>query len=151
MRMSRHVRGSLIALSLALGLTVASAAVAAPKDDPVVVKVSQSANDLHSVFMALKLATATAQRGHPTTLFVNLEAVRLFLKSQPGNLRWGTMDTTFSDLLTSFKKAGGQVLVCPHCAKAAGIEANQLAHGAKLASETEVAELFSSAGKVIDY
>ncbi len=149
--MSLKVGSYLIAVSLALTLSTAGEAVAAPKDDPVVVKVSQSANDLHSVFMALKLATATAKRGHPTTLFVNLEAVRLFVTSQPSKLRWGTMDISFSDLLDAFRKAGGQILVCPHCAKAAGINAKQLAHGAKIASEDQVAELFSSAGKVIDY
>lgn len=149
--MSTWSRALLFCSAIALSFSASADVSAAPKDDPVVVKVSQATNDLHSVFMAVKLATVTARRGHPTTLFVNLEAVRLFVKSQPAELRWGTMESSLSDMLDAYAKAGGKILVCPHCAKAAGIDAKQLAHGARLASADQVGDLFSAAGKVIDY
>jgi sulfur relay (sulfurtransferase) complex TusBCD TusD component (DsrE family) len=43
------------------------------------------------------------------------------------------------------------VLLCPHCAQAAGITAKDLRKGAVIGTDEAVAEAFVSASKVIDY
>ena len=49
-------------------------------------------------------------------------------------------------------KAGGKVLVCPHCAEVAGITAQNLRPGAHLAKNLgELADAVLAADKILDY
>jgi sulfur relay (sulfurtransferase) complex TusBCD TusD component (DsrE family) len=55
-------------------------------------------------------------------------------------------------LLQNYVEAGGKVLLCPHCAQAAGLSDSMLLSEAKIAKgPEEVARLFLNADKVIDY
>ena len=47
--------------------------------------------------------------------------------------------------------AGGAVVVCAHCAEAAGLGAGQLRQGARNGTDEQVREIFLTADKVIDY
>jgi len=49
-------------------------------------------------------------------------------------------------------KGGGKVLVCPHCAMAAGVDPKQLRAGTTIAKdEGEIADLLLAAERIIDY
>lgn len=43
------------------------------------------------------------------------------------------------------------MLVCPHCAEYAGITANSLRPGSRIAKEAELAKTILDADKVVDY
>ncbi len=124
-----------------------------PKAEPKasVVTLVHGTDELHPVMMALKVGTALVERGETVTLFLQVEAVRLAGEDQPLDLRWGSSAVTLGDRLSAFVDAGGTVLVCPHCAAAAGLEADDLREWATLATEEQVAEMFAAADKVIDY
>ena len=58
---------------------------------------------------------------------------------------------TLEDLYTSFVKAGGKVLVCPHCAAFAGCELKQLRDGAKTTAMNDMVTVLLDADLVLDY
>lgn len=116
----------------------------------VVVHLSHYTDDLHAAFMALKLATAMQQKGVQTTLVLDLEGVRLASAQQPQDLRWGTSGD-IAGHYDAFVKAGGKILVCPHCAQAAGVDAKTLRSGAQVVKEEELAAALLAADKILDY
>jgi predicted peroxiredoxin len=85
-------------------------------------------------------------------LVLTLEGVRIADKNQPLNLRWGSSPMTLAQLYEQFVAAGGKVMVCPVCAEAVGISANDLRSGAQLAQENQdIANLILAADKVVDF
>jgi predicted peroxiredoxin len=139
------------ALALAVAGSTATAAEAeAPAAQKIVVHLGHYSDDLHAVHMALGLAGSLRKAGADVTLFLDLEGVRLADARVPQDLRWG-QGGPMSEGYDAFVAAGGQVLICPHCAHAAGLEAAHLRKGARIASDDEVTQLFLAADKVIDY
>ncbi|MDJ0867936.1 MAG: signal peptide-domain containing protein [Myxococcota bacterium] len=116
----------------------------------IVVHLSHYTDNLHAVSMALSLSSNLQEGGASVTLFLDLEGVRLADARSPKDLRWGTGPSVF-ERLDSFLKAGGSVLLCGHCASAAGIDATKLREGARIGTDAEVREAFLGAQKVIDY
>ncbi len=114
----------------------------------VVIHLSNYTNDLHSVNMALKLGHMLSEAGSSVTLFVDLEGVRLVDKHQPQNLTWGAGES-IETLYNQFISAGGSVLVCPHCAKAAGV--TEVRKGAVIADKDSLMKAITSADKILDY
>ena len=118
--------------------------------EKVVVHLSQFGNDLHAVSMALKLGTVMQKAGSQVTLFVDLEGVRVADIRQPQSLRWGT-GAPVEELYNGFVDAGGRVLVCPHCAAAAGLEKGSLRKGATIGTTECITNTLSEATKILDY
>ncbi|MDW3094614.1 MAG: DsrE family protein [Gammaproteobacteria bacterium] len=114
----------------------------------IVIHLSNYTNDLHSVNMALKIGHLLSKSGESVTLFLDLEGVRLVDKNQPQDLTWGNGDSVMS-LYNQFITAGGKVLVCPHCAKAAGV--SDIRDGAKLANSDSLLKVMVDADKILDY
>jgi hypothetical protein len=56
-----------------------------------------------------------------------------------------------AELYDRFVKAGGRVLVCPHCAEHLGIAEGALCEGAKLGTDETIASAMMAADKVVDY
>lgn len=135
---------------LALPFAAIPAGAEHHEGESVVVHLSHFSNDLHAVNMALKLGTVLQKSGSRVTLFVDLEGVRLADSRQPLNLRWGETKP-IEELYKDFIGAGGKILVCPHCAAAAGIEASALRKGAELGTEATIAKLLGGAAKILDY
>jgi predicted peroxiredoxin len=119
-------------------------------DQVIVVQLKHFTDDLHAAAMALKLAEGMSSRGADVTMFLNLEAVRLADKRQPQDLKWGT-GPSMSELYGRFVESGGKVLVCPHCAHAAGLTADSLRDGARIGEEGETVTLMLDADKLLDY
>jgi predicted peroxiredoxin len=130
-----------------------SSARGAPPADKqkVVIHLKHFTNDLHAAFMALKVANWMQAKGAQVTLFVDLEGARLADERQSLNVRWGHGADPLSKYYDSFVKGGGNVLVCPHCAEAAGLDKKSLRKGATIGSEAEIADSLLAADKIMDY
>lgn len=144
--------GALGALTLLVPPTVPDArAEAAASPQRVVVHLSHATDDLHAAFMAVKLGLAMQEKGAQVTLLVDLEGVRIADTRQPNDLVWGHGEA-LSTYYDAFVKAGGKVLVCPHCAAAAGLDAKSLRPGAQIAKDPgELAAVLLAADRILDY
>ena len=114
----------------------------------IVIHLSNYTNDLHSVNMALKIGHMLSKSGESVTLFLDLEGVRLADKNQPQDLAWGSGDSIMS-LYNQYISSGGKVLVCPHCAKAAGV--SDIRDGAEIANSDSLLKVMVDADKILDY
>ena len=138
-------------VALDLGIQGRESTAQEASSKKVVVHLSHFTDSLHYPFMALKVADAMQQRGAQVTLFLDIEGARLANKRENLQVRWGAHDTTLGDLYDRFVKAGGHVLVCPHCAEHFGIDEGTLREGAKLGTDDTIASVMMAADKVVDY
>ncbi|MGH0033994.1 MAG: DsrE family protein [Myxococcota bacterium] len=129
---------------------IAAPIAAAADSEPVIVHLGHFTDDLHAASMALGIANMLQKGGSAVTLFLDREGVRLADSRVPQDLRWGKA-RPIADAYSGFVKAGGTVLLCSHCAEAAGIDESHLRQGARLGSDESVAAAFAAATKVIDY
>jgi predicted peroxiredoxin len=117
----------------------------------VVVHLSHYTDDLHAVQMALTVANSLRSQGAGVTLLLDQEGARAADKRQPVGLRWG-LSGSFDEAYDAFVKAGGKVLVCPHCAAVVDLEERVLRPGAAIADdEAEFTAVILGADKVVDY
>lgn len=152
------MKRSLAALGVVLAITGAptwfgdSAAAQEQKQAQknVVVHLSRFTNDLHAAAMALKLAKGLRDKGAQVTLVLDLEGVRLADGRQPLDLRWG-QGPPAAELYDAFVKAGGAVVVCPHCAAAVGLEEKGLRPGSRMSTEDGLAATLLAADTILDY
>jgi sulfur relay (sulfurtransferase) complex TusBCD TusD component (DsrE family) len=149
------------AFAFAIALATATAtpsALAAHSDQhaveetqSVVIHLSHFTNDLHAAFMALNIGTMLLESGQAdVTLFLDLEGVRLADARSRSDLAWGDSGG-IGETYDGFVAAGGAVMVCPHCAEQASVDADNLREGAQMATREGIAAMFLSADKVIDY
>lgn len=127
---------------------------ASPGDgQKIVVHLSKYTNDLHAAFMAFKLADAMQQQGARVTVLVDLEGVRIADKRNPLEMRWGSNPATLAEVYDTFINGGGRVILCPHCAAAAGVDGNALRDGAMIGvpDEQTIPKLLVEADKILDY
>ncbi len=149
--MNRRHPATSLALAAMLLLSLPSIALADATAAKLVVHIGHATDDLHAASMGLSLARMLQKKGAGVTVFLDREGVRLADDDLPRSLGWGQKAEPVADILADFVKAGGRVLLCPHCAEMAGIVKDDLVEGARIAIADEVAELFLSADKVIDY
>lgn len=151
------MKQSLLAIGFALMTTAVAVNQGLASDDDApataaqtVVHLTHYTDNLHAAVMAFKLATAIQQSDGKVVLFLDLEGVRAADRRQPSDLGWGHSGdlTSYYD---GFVKKGGTVLVCPHCAKAAGLSEAELREGARISTEQEVAATLSSSDRILDY
>ena len=116
----------------------------------IVVHIGDFTNDLHSTFMGLSLATNLQKAGADVTVFLDREGVRLADTGERGDLTWGDSGGV-SEAFSGFSAAGGEILLCPHCAELAGMSEGDTRRGSRMATQDEVVALFLDADKVIDF
>ncbi len=133
--------------------SVSFAANSERSSQKVFMKLDKGTNDLHAVLMALKLSENLIAKGAKVTLFLNLEAVRIADKRHPLDLSWGLSGGHSAiSLFESIISKGAVVLVCPMCAKNAGIEGKDLRKGAKIPdSFDEISSAILEADKTLNY
>jgi predicted peroxiredoxin len=96
-----------------------------------VVHLSHFGDNMHATIMALELGRAVQKRKATVVLFLDQEGVRLADKRQTQDLRWGNSEP-LSTYFNAFVKEHGKIIVCPHCAAAAGLDGSILRDSAKL-------------------
>jgi predicted peroxiredoxin len=139
-----------LAMLSALGLSLRPASAQATAKQKVVVHLTHYTDQLHAAKMAVHLAHVMQSMGAEVTLLLDVEGVRLASTKEPQNLIWGKGDP-ISVEYAAFVKAGGRVLVCPHCAEYAGITERDLRPGAHIGKDGELAKTILAADKVLDY
>lgn len=116
------------------------------------VHLSQYGSEHHAVIMALQAARAVQKAGGSVTLLLDVNGVRLADARVPLEAsRHGSSDMNVRELYDAFVKAGGQILVCAHCAALAGIDAANLRPGARMARGEDVGKAIQSSNQIIDY
>jgi predicted peroxiredoxin len=117
----------------------------------IVVRLGHYTDDLHAAGMAVGFAKTMQERGQKVTLMLTLEGVRLADTRTPQDLKWGHGDV-LSKAYDGLIQAGGEVIVCPHCAAAAGIDEKSLRPGARFGKEgNDLVDVLIAADKVIDF
>jgi predicted peroxiredoxin len=116
-----------------------------------VVHLSHFTDDLHRAFMAVKIANMMQAGGVQTTMFLDIEGARIADTRQSLEMRWGPSQTTLAEYYAKFTAAGGKVVVCPHCATAAGLNSQSVRKGAEIGTEEQLAQIFLAADKIMDY
>ncbi|MEN3280352.1 MAG: hypothetical protein V7607_1492 [Solirubrobacteraceae bacterium] len=105
----------------------------------VVVNLATGHEDADRVTVAFLVATAAVQRGWPVAMFTTKEAVRLGL---PGYARAieSAGAPPVAKLFDQFLESGGQLLLCPVCFNARGLDEEAIVPGARLAGATPLWE-----------
>ncbi len=143
------------AVIAAIGIVVLSEpnppSVQAKARQKIVVHLSHYSDSSHSALMAVHFAQYLQEHGSDVTLMLDVEGARLADQRQVQNPATG-MNAQISAYYDGFVKAGGKVLVCPHCAEAAGLTAQNLRPGARLGKDMgELADVILVADKTLDY
>lgn len=114
------------ALFVFLVLMATLAALPARAADPLFVNLTS--NDSHRAQMALMFSQKVLEAGHPVTVFLNVDAVKIAArKSGPHKDNQA--------LLSALVKGGATVLACPHCVEHAGMKSVDLIDGVKLGTQ----------------
>jgi len=117
----------------------------------IVVHLSHYTDSSHAALMAVHFAQYLQEHGADVTLLLDVDGVHLADQRQVQSAATGT-DAQISTYYDGFVKAGGKVLVCPHCAKIAGLTAQDLRPGAHLGKDLgELADVLLAADKTLDY
>jgi len=108
-------------------------------NNKVVVNLATGLEDPERVTVAFLVGGAAAERGHQVAMFLTKEAVRLAVP--------GMADATACEgcpplarLFEQYTENGGELLVCPICAKARGVGEDLLVGNARLAGATPLWE-----------
>jgi predicted peroxiredoxin len=89
-------------------------------------------SDGHRGTMGLTFSSKQQERGHPLTVFLNDEAVRIAAKSNAQKFK------SEQELIAAILAKGGTVIVCPMCMKHYGVAKEDLIPGVKI-SNPEIA------------
>jgi len=131
--------GRWIAALLAAFL-LSGAALAA---DPLFVNLTS--DDGHRAHMAIAFSQTALEAGHPVTIFLNVDAVKIAAtkaRKQQHN----------REMLEKFMKSGGKVLACPHCVEHAKLEEADLIEGVQIGKyEITQEALFAPGGRSLSW
>ena len=105
----------------------------------VVVNLATGHEDADRVTVAFLVATAAVERGRPVAMFATKEAVRLGLPGYAQAIQSAEAPPV-ARLFEQFIGGGGELLVCPICFTARGLDEQQLVPGARLAGATPLWE-----------
>ncbi len=93
--------------------------------------VNMTTGDSWRGWMGLHFAHATLRMGHPVTVFLNLDAVKL--ASMTGEQeKKPSMQRVPRDILADFIKDGGVVLMCGPCMQEFGLKPDDLVPGTRM-------------------
>lgn len=131
-----RLRRFLLYLATVTALAIASAPVAAgPESEPLFVNLLSGPTS-HRTDMAMAFAENVLKRGHPVTVFLNDEGVKVASKS-------GTEAARGREALGKLIQGGATVIACPHCMQHYGVKESDLVEGVKLGNpELTQGELF---------
>jgi predicted peroxiredoxin len=82
-------------------------------------------------WMGLHFAHSTMKMGHPVTVFLNLDAVKLAAKSGEQEKR-PSMQRIPRDIIADFIRDGGTVLMCGPCMQEFGLKLDDLLPGVQM-------------------
>jgi predicted peroxiredoxin len=105
----------------------------------VVVNLATGHEDADRVTVAFLIATAALERGRPVVLFTTKEAVRLGLPGYAQAIESAGAPPV-ARLFDQFFERGGELLLCPICFNARGLDEQAIVPGARLGGATPLWE-----------
>jgi len=105
-------------------------------------------NELESATVSMIVAGAAAAMEAETAVFLTCDAVRLATKGGMDGLQQEGYPT-LSDLQDAFAENGGQLWVCPVCAAARGITADDLVENAEIAGAARTIGFVDDGAKLL--
>jgi predicted peroxiredoxin len=104
-----------------------------------VINLATGLEDAERVIVAFLVATAALEKGKQVAMFLTKEAVRLAL---PGFAAGVACEgcPPLTRLFEQYAQGGGELLVCPICFNARGLEGSGLVSNARLAGATPLWE-----------
>jgi predicted peroxiredoxin len=103
------------------------------------VSLTTGLEDPEKVTVALLVAVGAAESGRPTLMFLTKEAVRLSTEG----IALGTACEgcpSIPDLMKRFNAAGGELMSCPICFNAKGLDEDKLISNARLGGTVQMWE-----------
>ena len=141
----------LVGIAVVFGIGYASASGQTAPKQKIVIHLSQYSFGSHAALMAVHFARHLQENGSDVTLLLDVDGVRLADQRHMDVTATGT-NAEIATHYDAFVKAGGKVLVCPHCAGSSGLTAQYLRPGARIGKNLgELAEVFLAADKTLDY
>ena len=118
--------------------------------EKVLVNLATGLEDAERVAVAFLVATAAVDQGKQVAIWCTKEAVRLAL---PGHARGAACDgcPPLERLFQQFADGGGELLICPICVKARGVDESGFVAHARLAGATPMLEWAGDAARVFSY
>lgn len=103
--------------------------------DKVVINLATGLEDAERVMAAFLVGGAAAEKGKQVTMFLTKDAVRLAL---PDEAKGAACDNCppLERLFEQYAQAGGELLACPICITARGLEGATLVENARVAGAT---------------
>lgn len=122
-----------------------------PSEPGAPVFVNLTSDDDWRAGMALTWTRKAMRRGHPATVWLNVEAVRIAVKGIPHPIH--TMqDKSAQEMVQDIIADGGTVLVCGGCLKRAGFNRGDLIDGVQMGHPDKVMPaMFDPATKVVSW
>jgi predicted peroxiredoxin len=105
----------------------------------VVVNLATGHEDADRVTLAFLVATAALERGRPVVMFTSKEAVRLALPGYADAIESAGAPPV-SRLFDQFLERGGELMLCPVCFKARGLDEQAIITGDRVAGATPLWE-----------
>lgn len=93
--------------------------------------VNMTTGDTWRGWMGLHFAHATLKMGHPVTVFLNLDGVKLASKTGEQDKK-DSMRRIPRDIIADFIKEGGVVLMCGPCLQEFGLKPDDLVPGVRM-------------------
>ena len=108
-------------------------------DKKVVINLATGLEDTERVMIAFLVGGAAVEQGKTVAMFLTKEAVRL---AQPGFADGVACDgcPPLARLFEQYAEGGGELLVCPICAKSRNVDESTLVGNARLAGATPLWE-----------
>ena len=110
--------------------------------------VSDVTTDAHSSLMGLHLGQNALKNGIPVTVFLSVDGVKLM---SAGAEAISFRDENLHELLKTMISNGAQVIACPHCMEAQGLQASNLMEGVKMSNEDMMMGKIKSSPTVFTY
>jgi predicted peroxiredoxin len=122
----------------------------ANNENKVVINLATGLEDAERVLVAFLVATAALDKGKQVTMFLTKDAVKLGL---PGHAAGVACDgcPPIERLFEQFATGGGELLVCPICLNARGLEGIELVPNARVGGATPLWEWIGDSATVFSY
>jgi predicted peroxiredoxin len=119
-------------------------------NDKVVINLATGTEDPERVIVAFLVAGAALDAGKRVAFFLTKEAVRLALPGHAVGVACAGCPP-LERLFEQVAEKGGELLVCPICVNARGLEGAELVSNARIAGATPLWEWIGEGATVFDY
>jgi copper chaperone CopZ/predicted peroxiredoxin len=116
----------------------------------VMVNITRGKNELHAVSMGLGLAQSALKDGRKAVVFLNVDAPVFAAKALGDDVKFADFPPV-RKMLADFIAAGGQVLVCRHCAHVVKLNPEDLIEGASVSEHGSVLATLTPGMVVFSY